>query len=98
MRVYVQRSSLVVAASVTIPLPPVDGDPGGPTNAQRAQWIETALHIFTLYTGQNLELEPDDVVADFLADLMHWCDAHEIDFEAAREMGAFHHEDEVNEA
>lgn len=47
-------------------LPP---DPEG-MNDERAQWAETAIKAFMRETGTD----PDDAVADLIADLMHLCD------------------------
>jgi len=47
-----------------------------PSNADRARWGASAMTSFGNVTGQNAELQvdPETVLADLLADLMHWCD------------------------
>lgn len=54
-------------------LPP---DPEG-QNDDRAGWADEGLRKFQRETGT----EDDDLVCDFLGDLMHWCDRNGADFE-----------------
>lgn len=69
------------------PLPP---DPEG-MNDRRSAWAGEALATFMLATGTDLE----DAVADLLADLIHWCDRHEFEFERELDRARFHYEAET---
>lgn len=64
-------------------------DPEG-LNDRRAEWAEAALAAFILETGTDRE----DAPGDLLANLMHWCDRNQYNFEAAleRARGDYHHE------
>jgi hypothetical protein len=59
----------------------------GPSNADRALWGEFAMVIFADATGlsADLQVDPETVLGDLLADLMHWCDVHTrpVDFDLA---------------
>lgn len=68
-------------------LPP---DPEG-MNDSRAEWAALAIAAFVLKTGSDEE----DVVSDLLADLMHWCDRHDISFEDELARARFHYEAET---
>lgn len=68
-------------------LPP---DPEG-MNEDRSRWAETAIFEFQRQTGADLE----DAVSDLLADLMHWCDRHETDFEHELQRARYHYEEET---
>lgn len=67
-------------------LPP---DPDG-QNDERAAWAHTALLAFQNETGTDDE----DLLADLLADLLHWCDRHGYSFEDElhRARGMYHDE------
>lgn len=54
------------------PIPP---DPEG-MNDERSEWAAAALVAFRKRTGTD----QGDAVADLLADLMHYCDRHGMDF------------------
>jgi hypothetical protein len=56
-------------------LPP---DPEG-MNDDRAEWAAAALRHFQCMTGTDYE----DALGDLLADLMHWGDRNNFDFELA---------------
>lgn len=60
-------------------------------NDKRAAWAESALETFMDATGADKE----DALADFLADLMHWCDRNEGDFDAAMSRARYHYEAET---
>lgn len=65
-------------------------------NQQRAQWAETALRAFCEQTGQTIEDDGfDTVVYDFLCDLMHLTDRHNVRFEHLLERATDHYEYEV---
>ena len=49
-------------------------------NKRRASLLSNDLASFAGRKGQILTRETADVVADFLADLRHYCDAHDLDF------------------
>lgn len=48
-----------------------------PRNADRARWAASAVAKFAKATGMGTDLgaDPETVLVDLLADLMHWCDA-----------------------
>jgi hypothetical protein len=50
-----------------------------PTNLDRAAWADKAIRAFREMTDCDYE----DSLGDLLADLMHWSDARNFDFEAA---------------
>lgn len=50
-------------------------------NDKRADWASEALLVFAEVTNMRLEIEPEDVLPDMLADLMHWCDRNGQDFD-----------------
>lgn len=54
------------------PIPP---DPEG-RNMDRAAWADVACRAFMDRTGTDFE----DVVADLLCDLKHWCDRNNVSF------------------
>ena len=66
-------------------------DPEG-QNEERARWAEAALSEFRVQTGADIE----DAVSDLLADLMHWCDRHEQDFDLELQRAQGHYEIETN--
>ena len=70
-----------------------------PTNKDRAKWANKALLVFAKEVGQeqDLKLDPSTVAGDFLADLMHWCNAHDIDFEDILSRGQGHYAHEIKE-
>jgi hypothetical protein len=68
-------------------LPP---DPEG-MNDRRSAWAGQAIAAFMRATGTDLE----DAVSDLIANLRHWCDRHEIDFDAEFARAAFHYEAET---
>ena len=65
--------------------------PREPSNTDRAAWAATALHAFRHQTGAD----PEDALADLLADLMHWCDSSGHDFETEFRRAAHHYECEA---
>jgi hypothetical protein len=68
-------------------LPP---DPDG-KNDSRATWAGAALSAFMGQTGTDQE----DALADLLADLMHWADRNNYDFDAALDRARYHYEAET---
>ncbi|MBS0207756.1 MAG: hypothetical protein JSS27_02270 [Planctomycetes bacterium] len=68
-------------------LPP---DPDG-MNDSRAQWAGSALLAFMFETGTDLE----DALGDLLADLMHWADRHNFDFDLALDRARSHYAEET---
>ncbi|MBC7855281.1 MAG: hypothetical protein IAF94_17775 [Pirellulaceae bacterium] len=68
-------------------LPP---DPEG-MNDKRSAWADTAIRAFQIETGSDDE----DALGDLLADLMHWSDRNNYDFEAALTRGRGHYEAET---
>lgn len=71
-------------------LPP---DPEG-MNADRAEWAAAAFRHFQCVTGCDYE----DSLRDLLADLMHWCDRNNFDFELALFRAQGHHQAETRPA
>lgn len=71
------------------PLPP---NPDG-RNDDRAQWADVALRVFRDQAGTDY----GDVAADFLCDLMHWCDRNDFDFKKELENGIDMYEEETAE-
>jgi hypothetical protein len=75
-----------------------------PRNADRALWGALAAVTFASVTGQieYVETDPETVLGDLLADLMHWCDAQKsnvlreqsIDFESALARARNHYREE----
>jgi hypothetical protein len=81
--------------------PPSRKNKPEPGNADRARWGKLAMTSFAKATGANRDLpsDPETVLADLLADVMHWCDARKtadqslepIDFESALDRARAHH-------
>ncbi|MFY9560429.1 MAG: hypothetical protein WAQ52_09365 [Terriglobales bacterium] len=75
-----------------------------PCNADRALWGALAVVSFASVTGQSedVQTDPETVLGDLLADLMHWCDVQKtsesriesIDFESALERASNHYTEE----
>jgi hypothetical protein len=72
---------------------------GEMTNADRVLWGELALTSFAKKSGQedDLTADPETVLGDLLADLMHFCDSRKTDFDSALERGRNHHREEIEE-
>ncbi len=68
-------------------LPP---DPEG-MNGDRAKWAAVALATFMAETGTDDE----DALGDLLADLMHWSDRNNYDFDDALDRARCHYEAET---
>ena len=69
--------------------------PGLPTNKDRAVWAGKGLTEFCrqVYSKTSSE-EPETLLSDFLADVMHWADEHKVDFEVALERARYNYEEE----
>jgi hypothetical protein len=63
------------------------------TNLERANWADKAIRTFRKQTGCDFE----DSLGDLIADLMHWADAKNFDFEAAFYRARNHYEAELSE-
>ncbi len=74
-------------AATASSLPP---DPEG-MNDHRSAWAGEAIATFMLATGTDLE----DAVSDLLADIRHWCDRHDIDFDVELGRAVAHYEAET---
>lgn len=59
--------------------PGPDVDPHEPTNEQRADRADYSLREYSARDGARLSLDPVNTVLDFLADLSHFCDRHNLD-------------------
>lgn len=96
-----ERGLRVKRARTSNRLPTINN---GPSNADRCLWGELALHSFAGVSGAKRELaqDPETVLADLLADLMHWCEMqgdlhrrdHPVDFESALRRARCHHAEE----
>ena len=64
------------------------------TNLDRANWADKATRAFREETGCDHE----DSLGDLLADLLHWADARNFDFEAALDRARDHYRAEIVEA
>jgi|GEM_PF-1729899 len=84
--------------------PPAEGNEK-PRNTDRAAWGGLAMATLAAATGLAVDLrsDPETVLGDLLADLMHWCDACEasghparpVDFESALKRARAHYRDEA---
>jgi len=76
----------------------------GPRNADRSLRGALAVVSFASVTGLSgdVQIDPETVLADLLADLMHWCDIQKtndclkesLDFESALERARHHYSEE----
>lgn len=78
-----RRGTLKVFKPKTSPLPP---DPDG-MNFDRSSWADRAISAFRDASGTDME----DALSDLLADLMHWADRTNYDFEAALDRARGHY-------
>jgi hypothetical protein len=62
-------------------------------NDERAAWAAQALITFIAATGTDFQ----DALPDLLADLMHWCDRHNVSFSAELGKAHQHYEAETQE-
>jgi hypothetical protein len=62
-------------------------------NDDRAEWAGSALRHFQSTTG----CEFDEALPDLLADLQHWCDRNDIDFQKALETARDHYTEETRQ-
>lgn len=62
-------------------------------NGSRAAWASVALRAFRGVTGTD----EGDALADLLADLMHWADRNNVDFELALDRARWHYAEETAE-
>ena len=67
-----------------------------PTNRDRSFWAKCALDSFAMLTNSTAELraETREVLTDLLADLMHYCDAQQVDFASTLERARRHYVEE----
>ena len=71
-------------------MPDLPPDPDG-MNDDRSTWAGRALAVFMHITGT----EEEDALGDLLADLMHWADRNQFDFDAALERARGHYDAET---
>jgi hypothetical protein len=57
----------------------------------RAEWAHAAIDVFEHRTGS----EREESLGDLLADLMHWCDRNNQDFEIALDRARYHYAEET---
>jgi hypothetical protein len=79
-----------------------------PENTDRALWGSLAVVTFASITGQSgdVGVDPETVLGDLLAGLMHWCDvqktstclAESITFESALQRAQSHYREECEDA
>jgi len=60
-------------------------------NDSRAAWAGQVIDLFALTTGTDKE----DALSDLLADLMHWCDRHQVSFDGELVRAREHYEAET---
>lgn len=65
-----------------------------PTNLDRAARVAALLDQYA--DAHDKGSEPETVLTDVLADLMHWADAYGVDFRPALWLATEHHAAEVN--
>src|ERR1700688_3272757 len=97
IRNRIRRANRILAKSNT-----------GLRNSDRALRGELAAVSFASVTGLNsdIRVDPETVLTDLLADLMHWCDVEanrgrkleSIDFESALKRARRHYRSEYDEA
>jgi hypothetical protein len=63
------------------------------TNLDRANWADKAIRAFRKET----RCDHEDSLGDLIADLMHWADARNFDFDAALHRARHHYEAELAE-
>jgi hypothetical protein len=76
-----------------------------PRNADRALWASLAVASFASVTGMSadVQIDPETVLGDLLAGLMHWCDVQQtnarrtesLDFWSALERARNHYDEET---
>lgn len=66
-------------------------------NANRTQTAGIAVTAFTLATHMQDE-EPESILGDLLANLHHWADAHDLDWDVISDRADRNHDIEVDEA
>jgi hypothetical protein len=65
-----------------------------PNNFTRALFAERALDAFQGVTGMEDE-DINTIFSDLLADLLHYCRQHDMDFETLLDRAVNHFQDEV---
>ncbi len=83
-------------------IPPDATADEGTTNAERAEWAEIGLLAFGKRTGMiawKIGDKEDSflIVADFLADLAHWCDRNDVNFQEALQRATLHYRTETGD-
>lgn len=68
-----------------------------PTNIDRADWAVKGLCAFGDEVGQDLAVEPGELISDFLADLMHLCHIRDLDFDGLLITALSHFGEELRE-
>jgi hypothetical protein len=72
-------------------------DPEG-MNDDRASWANTALSAFGIETGMiNAGEDDQTIMGDLVADLMHFADRNNIDFEKVLRGARMHYEEETSD-
>ena len=66
-------------------------------NQHRSKWVEKALRAFAKETGQSVKHDGwPEITGDFLADLGHFCDRHELQLAPLVVCAARHYELETD--
>ena len=65
-------------------------------NARRAEYMFRLMLIYRQWRSDDAE-DDDTVVADLLADLMHYCDEYAVDWDNAIRRASLYHADELAE-
>jgi len=69
-----------------------------PTNAVRAQRIDSLLMVYSLSRGEEQSETDVYELASLLTDIRHWCDREQIDFYTALDVSYQHYLEERQEA
>ena len=64
-------------------------------NDDRASWAEVALVDALRAFMKTTRTDREDALSDLLADLLHWCDSNDIDFDRELERGRGHYAEEL---
>lgn len=65
-------------------------------NDDRAEWAAAAIHAFG-HTTRMIQAgeDHDTIVCDLIADIMHWCDRNEVDFDDCLRIATNHYSAET---
>ena len=66
-----------------------------PDIEENNKWAEVAQAYLDLFMKQT-GCEPENALADLLANLAHWCDRNDTEFETERRRAAMHYGEETD--